>query len=61
MVSLAAARVLGVKGKGAHSRVSYDPEIRLDLIFSTKFLMGIEVRRDAINRFRARGTFSGFC
>ena len=43
------------------THLTYDHEIRLDLRFSTKFLMGIEVGREAINRFRARGVVSGFC
>jgi len=43
------------------SSMSYDNEIRLDLRFSMKFLMGVGVGREAINRFKARGVFSGFC
>jgi hypothetical protein len=40
---------------------TYDNEIRLDLRFSMKFLMGVGVAREAINRRKARGVFSGFC
>ena len=39
----------------------YGNEIRLDLRFSMKFLMGVGVAREAINRCKARGVFSGFC
>jgi integrase/recombinase XerD len=43
------------------SEATYDDEIRLDLRFWMKFLMGIGLGRLPINRFNTRGTLSGFC